>query len=460
MASPSSQSSGAVSAEIVLPHGPEEVCAALRAAGTCSLFLDGRGGFPRSWRTSGLVALRPRYRRFPRRGPARAARDLAEIGRLIEHRRRACGPPETGIALLVGYGCLDEGPANRGCRIDSPDLVLIEVDRSVRFEDGRRALLSVRSPEGATGESGTREWSRVRRRLDAVRAPEEPPARARRVGPVSTSLPREDYLRAVGRVKELIVEGEIYQANLCQRLEADYCGDGFALYRELVRRNPAPMSAYLEIGSLAIVSVSPEVFLRIDPPDTLSTFPIKGTRARGATPAADAEAGRQLLASAKDRAELLMIVDLERNDLGRLCRVGSVRVPQLAGLESFPAVHHLVACVEGRLRPGVDLPGLLRATFPGGSITGAPKLRAMEVIREIEPVPRGCFTGSLFWFGDDGSSDSSILIRTLELRRGRAWLGAGGGIVADSDPEEEWRESNHKAAALSRALGFEPEEAA
>ena len=155
------------------------------------------------------------------------------------------------------------------------------------------------------------------------------------------------------------------------------------------------MSAYLEVDSLALASVSPEVFLRIDPPDTIATYPIKGTRPRGATPDADAAAGRELAGLGQGPAELLMIVDLERNDLGRICRVGSVRVPRLAALESFPAVHHLVARVEGRLRPGIDLPGLLRATFPGGSITGAPKVRAMQVLREIEPVRRSCFTGSL-----------------------------------------------------------------
>ena len=155
-----------------------------------------------------------------------------------------------------------------------------------------------------------------------------------------------------------------------------------------------------------------------------------------------------------------MIVDLERNDLSRVCVAGSVEVPELAALRSYPAVHHLVAHVRGRLGRGVGVSELLRATFPGGSITGAPKIRAMEILRSLEPVPRGLFTGSLCWFGDDGTLDSSILIRSWVFGRDRAWLGAGGGIVADSDPEQEWQESNHKARALARVLGFEPEEAA
>ncbi len=153
-----------------------------------------------------------------------------------------------------------------------------------------------------------------------------------------------------------------------------------------------------------------------------------------------------------------MIVDLERNDLGRVCRPGTVRTAELAGLRSFATVHHLVGRVEGRLRPGVGVEEILRATFPGGSITGAPKLRAMQILEELEPVRRNYFTGCLFWFGDDGGVESSILIRTLVFSRGVALLGAGGGIVADSDPEQEWLESNHKARALANVLGFDPAE--
>ena len=215
----------------------------------------------------------------------------------------------------------------------------------------------------------------------------------------------------------------------------------------------------METPDFALASLSPETFLRSRSPREIETWPIKGTRPRGSSPAADRAASAELLHSEKDRAELLMIVDLERNDLSRVCKAGTVEVTELAGLRSFPAVHHLVACVRGSLRDDADVAAILRATFPGGSITGAPKIRAQQILRELEPAQRGFFTGSLFWFGDDGRLDSSILIRSWVFGEGQAFLGAGGGIVADSEPEEEWHESNHKARALATALGFDPEEA-
>jgi para-aminobenzoate synthetase component 1 len=214
----------------------------------------------------------------------------------------------------------------------------------------------------------------------------------------------------------------------------------------------------VETPDFALASVSPEIFLRTRSPDQIETWPIKGTRARGLSRAEDLRAQGELLASSKDRAELLMIVDLERNDLGRVCSTGSVRVRQLAELRSFAEVHHLVACVEGSLRPGVGIDDLLRATFPGGSISGAPKISARQILSEIEPVERGFFTGSLCWFGDDGSMDSSILIRSVVFAGGRVSIGAGGGIVADSDPELEWLESMHKARAPAATLGLDVEE--
>jgi aminodeoxychorismate synthase component I len=297
------------------------------------------------------------------------------------------------------------------------------------------------------------------KRLGAIEADSSPQPPARLLGEAQTSLPREDYLRAVERIRTLIAEGEIYQANLCQRISAEYAGDEFVLYRELARGCPAPRSAFFETEQVALASVSPETFITMQPPDRIGTHPIKGTRPRGFTPEEDDAERRALLASEKDRAELLMIVDLERNDLGRICRTATVEVPELLALQTFPAVHHLVARVEGRLRRDVGASRLIRAMFPGGSITGAPKIRAMEVLSRIEPARRSFFTGSLLWFGDDGSVDSSILIRTVEFRDGRAYIGAGGGIVADSDAEQEWRESIHKASALTRALGFTPEDA-
>jgi aminodeoxychorismate synthase component I len=431
----------ATSREIDLRLAPRALCAALRNVQAVSLLLDGAGGFPRPWRTGALVAVEPRSR-FDRPVEPGAGVDelLAAIDRLVRERRSRGGSSGTGVAVLLAYETFQRGGP----------VVVLEVDRSVQFIDDGQPLLSVRD----AGDAGP-----VIERLQQLDAapPSSTPAQCR--GAARTSLPREAYLRAVQRIRALIAAGEVYQANLCQRFSIDYVGDEFELYRTVVRSNPAPLSAFVESAECTLVSISPESFLRVDDTDRISTFPIKGTRPRGATPDADEAARQELLGSAKDRAELLMIVDLERNDLGRVCRTGTIHVPRLAQLESFPTVHHLVACVEGRLRPDAEMSAVLRATFPGGSITGAPKIRAMQVLAELEPVSRSFFTGSLFWFGDDGTTDSSILIRTLEMRRGHAWLGAGGGIVADSDAEQEWLESNHKAAALATALGFSPEEA-
>jgi para-aminobenzoate synthetase component 1 len=266
-------------------------------------------------------------------------------------------------------------------------------------------------------------------------------------------------LRAVAQVQRHIEAGDIYQANLTQRFDAAFDGDPFDLYRVLRAGTPAPRSAYVEIPGLALASVSPEVFVDVDRDGAMDTRPIKGTRPRGLTPGADKAAADALLASEKDRAELVMIVDVLRNDLGRIARTGSVSVRELHALRSYPAVHHLVARVLGARRTGVGAAELVAAVFPGGSITGAPKQRAIELLAGIEPCPRGLYTGSMIWFDDDGSMASSILIRSAIVTGDRVFIGAGGGIVADSEPEAEWAEANAKARALTRALGFEPEEA-
>ena len=266
-------------------------------------------------------------------------------------------------------------------------------------------------------------------------------------------------MRAVRRVKGHIARGDVYQANLTQRFEAPFDADPWDLYGAIAKANPAPRSAYLEVPGLALASASPEMFVDVVADGAAETRPIKGTRPRGATPGDDERAAAELLASAKDRAELVMIVDVLRNDLGRIARIGSVAVPELLALRSYAAVHHLVARVVAALRPAVTPSELVSAVFPGGSITGAPKERAIQILSEIEPCPRGFYTGSLFWFDDDGGMASSILIRSAIVTAGRVHIGAGGGVVADSEPEAEWSEANAKARALTRALGFEPEEA-
>jgi para-aminobenzoate synthetase component I len=268
---------------------------------------------------------------------------------------------------------------------------------------------------------------------------------------VTSNFSKDGYLRAVQRVIDYIHAGDVFQVNVSQRLLAPARDDAVTLYRRLRRCNPAPFAGYFDLGEFQIVSASPERFLRVADRE-VETRPIKGTRPRSGDPAIDRAAEAELLASEKDRAENVMIVDLMRNDLARVCDARSVRVGQLCGVEAYEHVLHLVSSVHGRLADGRSPIDLLRAAFPGGSITGAPKIRAMEIIAELEPTARGPYCGSLGYLGFDGSLDLSILIRTITAGRGWWQFPVGGGIVADSIPEREYEETWHKAEGLLRAL--------
>ncbi len=422
---------------------PHAAFAALRSVRGPGLLLDGGGAHADAWPAT--VAIEPVMVAKAERAEGVPAA-LREVDARVARRRLRGGPGGTGIALVVAYEALDSRPQR-----DAPwDVIALEVDAAIRWRGAAPVFVGAQSV------------------LDAVRPRLEGAARGgpvladlpTRSGRPATSLGREPYLRAVARIHRHIARGDIYQANLTQRFAVPFAGDPWALYRRLAASTPAPRSAFVEAGGMALASVSPEIFVDVDRDGRATTLPIKGTRPRHENPEIDEAAARELLGSDKDRAELTMIVDLERNDLGRIATPGSVRVLELASLRSYAAVHHLVARVEARLREGVGIAALLDAAFPGGSITGAPKIRAMQILSELEPVPRGLYTGSLFWLDDDGSTASSILIRSAVVTHGEVRIGAGGGIVADSDPEDEWMESNAKARALTRALGFEPEEAA
>lgn len=264
-------------------------------------------------------------------------------------------------------------------------------------------------------------------------------------------LGRDHYLERVRRVLDYIRAGDIFQANFTHRFEGTSGGDALALHDHLAEISPAPFAAFSHWGDQALICSSPEWFYRIEG-DRVVTRPIKGTRPRGATPEADAACRADLLASAKDRAELTMIVDLERNDLGRVCRFGSVKVNQAMTLETYAQVHHLVAEIEGQLQPGQDDLDLLAAMFPGGSITGAPKIRAMQIIEELETHRRGIYTGAVGYIGNDGRSAWNIPIRTI-LKSGETYsFNVGGGIVADSDPIAEYEETLTKALGMRQAL--------
>ncbi len=269
----------------------------------------------------------------------------------------------------------------------------------------------------------------------------------------TSNFTREEYKQAIDKAKEYISAGDIFQVNLAQRFTADLSVDHYTLYKLLREANPAPFAAYLGYDDLSILSSSPERFMFVND-RYVETRPIKGTRPRYRDAAKDESAINELLASEKDSAEHVMIVDVKRNDLGRVCEFGSVKVPDLMGVESYEAVHHLVSTVVGQLRPDIGMMDLIRASFPGGSITGAPKIRAMEIIEELEPHRRNLYTGSIGYISTNGKMDTSIVIRTITALGDKAYLQVGGGIVADSDPEEEYIETLDKGRAIFNALGL------
>jgi para-aminobenzoate synthetase component 1 len=264
-----------------------------------------------------------------------------------------------------------------------------------------------------------------------------------RLGTGRSSLTRDEFGARVGDVHELLRAGECYQVNLTRRLAFDAAPEPVDLFAALARSNPAPHGSLCSFEDVAVVSASPERFLRVDG-RTVETRPIKGT---GADP-------ESLAASLKDRAENVMIVDLARNDLGRVCEYGSVRAPALLATEPHPGLYHLVSTVRGTLRPGVGLGEVVRATFPPASVTGAPKPRVLQAIEDLEPVRRGVYCGAVGWIdGDRGTADLAVAIRTFVVVGGRTYLGVGGGIVADSSPAGEWAETELKAARLLHAAG-------
>ncbi|MFO1488630.1 MAG: aminodeoxychorismate synthase component I [Verrucomicrobiota bacterium] len=277
------------------------------------------------------------------------------------------------------------------------------------------------------------------------------PETATPMAEIASNVSRAEFLARVGRIQRYIRAGDIYQVNLSQRLTARAAPGGWEMFQRLHAVSPAPFSAYLDCGGFQLASSSPEQFLRLSGPH-IQTRPIKGTRPRAADPTRDAQLAYELQTSAKELAELVMITDLLRNDLGRVCEYGSVQVPELAKLERFAQVQHLVSTVEGRLRKDVTHFGAFASCFPGGSITGAPKIRAMEIIDELEPISRGPYTGAIGYLGFNRESQLNIAIRTAICQDDRAHFHVGAGIVADSDPAAEYDETLAKARGFLEAL--------
>jgi para-aminobenzoate synthetase component 1 len=366
-------------------------------------------------------------------------------------------PFQGGAAGLFGYGLgreIETLPDPRSNEFDCPDLAYGVYRAVVSFDHVRNRAWVV-----GVGEA---EIEFLIRELRAPMTTPVPNSPGEPVSPVTqvplpgfpgvtSNFDRPGYEAAVARVVEYIRAGDCYQVNLSQRLLAPLREHPLELYGRLRSLNPAPFSAYFDMGEFQILSTSPERFLKLNQGE-VETRPIKGTRPRGHTPDEDAALIADLRANPKDRAENVMIVDLLRNDLGRVCAFGSVRVPKVCEVETFQFVHHLVSEVRGRLRTDCGPMELLNATFPGGSVTGAPKVRAMEIIAELEPTARGPYCGSLGWIGFDGNMDTNILIRTFTAGLGWLQFPVGGGIVADSDPRREYEETLHKAAGLLKAL--------
>jgi para-aminobenzoate synthetase component 1 len=269
--------------------------------------------------------------------------------------------------------------------------------------------------------------------------------------PFTSNVTKTQYTHAFERIQQYIRAGDCYQVNLSQRFSASFTGSPWEAYQRLRQSSPAPYGAYLNYPDSTVLSLSPERFLRVQD-NHVETKPIKGTRPRGINPIQDQQLAQELLNSPKDRAENLMIVDLLRNDLGKNCSPGSIQAPTLFALESFPAVHHLVSTVTGKLATGKNSIDLLRGCFPGGSITGAPKLRAMEIIEELEPHRRGLYCGSIGYIGFNGNMDTNIAIRTLICVDSMIYCSAGGGLVADSQCEEEYQETLVKIYRLLNQL--------
>jgi para-aminobenzoate synthetase len=336
-----------------------------------------------------------------------------------------------------------------------PDAMLLFADRLIAYDHVADEAHVVALAEPGTRDEAVRWAEQTARRLRSLRSVQPPPA----LDPgarTTFSLVRAaaDYLRDVERCQEYLAAGESYEICLTNELAGPRCADALTLHRVLRRVNPAPFAAFLRLGGVEIVSSSPERFLALDRSGGLEAKPIKGTIARGATPREDREAAARLRSAAKDRAENLMIVDVLRNDLGRVAEVGSVCVPKLMGLESYETVHQLVSTVRARLRPDATIVDCLRASFPGGSMTGAPKLRAMELIDRVETRPRGIYAGAIGYLAANGSADLSIAIRTIVNSRHGMTIGAGGAITVDSDPHAELRELLLKARAPLDAVGL------
>lgn len=395
---------------------PVEVAAGLRHLPGL-VFFDTAGNLPSSaGRPVSVIAARPARML---RGSIQSHADRATLRDALTHDHPA--PADTGFPLGGLCGWVD-------------------------YEGG---FVFGEFPEMLVFSHADHTWQETGRLSESLRETTDHPAQ---IGGFRARTTREVFLRGVERIKEWIAAGDIYQVNLSQAFEAQVSGGSlFGLYEALRDASPAPMAAWLSLDGKEVLSSSPETFLKISGRG-IETRPIKGTRPRFPDPDEDRRSAYELQTSPKEIAELVMITDLLRNDLGQVCEFGSVEVTEMLQLETLAQVHHLVSTVTGTLRPQTDAIEALTACFPGGSITGAPKKRAMEIIRELETEPRGIYCGAIGWLGFNGESSFNIAIRTLIRDGDKLIYQVGAGIVADSDPQHEYEETLHKAAGIRLAV--------
>jgi anthranilate synthase component 1 len=365
-----------------------------------------------------------------------------------------------GAVGFVGYEAatsFERVPRHPNEELDVPDMVFMLADVVVAFDHARRVMQVIApvrpggAPERAYEAALARIDAHLRRIDEGPRGAELGAFGVSREVPLTAHTGREEFVTSVNAAKEHIAAGDIFQVVLSQRFSAPYEGDGLDLYRVLRAVNPSPYMFYIRTREVTLVGSSPEPLVRVEG-DQVLTRPLAGTRPRGADAAEDGRLRAELLADEKERAEHVMLVDLGRNDLGRVSKAGTVSVDELMEVEYYSHVMHIVSNVTGTLREDCSAVDALEATFPAGTVSGAPKVRAMELIRDLEPAARGPYAGTVGYFGLDGAMDMCITIRTFTLAKGRAYLQAGAGIVADSDPEREYEECLHKARALHHAL--------
>jgi para-aminobenzoate synthetase component 1 len=464
-------------------HSPESLVATLRHQGTPGLVLLRSSCFEIPEARYTFITARPFL-------TLRAHGSRCELLDRGSHRTSHFGNPWRLLeALLARYELLDEvdlpfplggafgfwgyglrrfveprlgaGPADD---LELPDAVVGFHDSLVVFDHhtGQSWIIATGvQPDGSRSErEARRSADHWRRLLETTPNPilSLPKVNHRSASPrpkLRSSLSRDSYCTAVDRARAYIRNGDIYQVNLAQRFDTAIQEDAWSLFQKLFSASPSPFGAFLDAGDFQLASISPELFLRFSGAHIL-TRPIKGTRPRSSDATRDAQLAFELQTSPKELSELVMITDLLRNDLGRVCEYGSVQVPEFLRLERYAHVQHLVSTVEGRLRAGTTHLGALEAAFPGGSITGAPKIRAMEIIDTLEPVARGPYTGCAGYLGFNRESQFNILIRTALIRGEQAWYHAGAGIVADSDPEAEYLETVAKAQAFLNATALTP----